>query len=113
MILRLAALVGSLSLSACALPPVLTVIGSTLAGTKAVYDFAHDVTTDTSHAIELACRDWAAKKALAESKPDATAAKASAISPWADKACDPSRPPPGDPIAAAVWIAGLAGQVTR
>jgi hypothetical protein len=114
-----AVIAGAGILSGCLAPAVVTEIAAGISGAKAVYDVAGILTTASSDAINAACQQWAVTRAAATARigdgvvPHAPAAQATDTMPWLDATCSPSAPAPADPIAAAVWLAGLAGRIDQ
>lgn len=106
----------ALLLCTVALPGCVPVLAG-ISASKAIYDTVHEVTTATSGAIKVACADWDIRKATAAQRvtdgvvPIAKAQQAADLAPWLNATCDPHAPAPADPLAAAVWVAGLAGRV--
>ena len=92
-------------------------VGAIVAGMKASYDFAGEITTGTSAALKAQCVVWnnESKKAdarVADGTSTAAGAKgASALRPYLDATCDPNAPPPADPAGAVIWVAGLTLRV--
>jgi hypothetical protein len=107
-----ALLVGAVS--ACA---PLTATMATIAAGKAVYDEIGAVAAENAVIIQAACKRWDAKYTVATQKvaaggvSQAGAAKLSALALTVKTACDPSNPPPSDPLLTAVWLVGICDQV--
>lgn len=68
------------------------------------YELAGKVTAGAAQGLEIACRELIAKEAALYAKGED--GKVAAVEQWsgASAFCDPSNPPPSDPIAAAFWI---------
>lgn len=116
-LVRVGAILGALVTSACALPAALTTMGAVTGGVTGVYMAWHQANEDLSRAIIQGCLIWERKKAAAQTRvsdgvaPAGAGKKVETIALWADAACNPNNPPPGDPLATTVWLIGLADQV--
>jgi hypothetical protein len=113
-LLRLAAALLVSTQTGCA---ALTAVGAGVAGVKAVYDFTREASSGLGQAIITACHEWELAKAAADARrdlgavPQDKAARLSIVEAYAAAACNPANPPPGDPLATAIWLGGLAVQV--
>lgn len=68
------------------------------------YQLASQVQSGIAQGIEIQCRALIAKEAALQAQ--GQGAKVAATEEWsgASAFCDPSNPPPSDPIAAAFWL---------
>jgi hypothetical protein len=109
----------AVSLSGCLAPAVVAEISGAVAGAKATYDVIGLITSADASAIISACQEWRVTSAASTARiqdgvvPADKAKTAKDTSPWLDATCDPSAPPPKDPIAAAVWLATLSGRIDQ
>lgn len=80
-----------------------------------VYQTIAGVTHDTSEVVSESCVDWRRRRASVAAKiavaSPGQVQEASGIATWIDATCSPDAPPPKDPIAAAIWMAGLVARV--
>jgi hypothetical protein len=86
---------------------------ASVAGLKAGYDFAGEITAGSSSALKAQCLVWRQERTaidarLAAGTPsDQGSRSSSRLRPWLDQTCAPDAPPPADPAGAAIWLAGL------
>jgi hypothetical protein len=106
-----------LALSGCAGVPAAVLSG--LGAAASVYSVADKVTTAVDTSITTACAEYEKGKAAAGAVvgtglvASAASAKVTAIESFGDAACGSgSGPPSGDPLATAIWLGQLAGQIT-
>src|SRR5260370_336895 len=102
------------ALSGCAGVPAAVLGGLGSAGT--VYLTVDKLTEAASPYIAKACGEYEKAKAGADAAvagaivPKSAAARLAAIESFGDAAC--AKPPDGDPLATAIWLGQLAGQLT-
>jgi hypothetical protein len=107
----------ALALSGCAGVPAAVLSG--LGAAASVYSLADKITAAASPVIATACAEYEKGKAAAGAVvgtglvASAASAKVTAIESFGDAACGPgSGPPASDPLATAIWLGQLAGQIT-
>jgi hypothetical protein len=87
---------------------------SGLGAAASVYSVADKVIAAADSSITTACAEYEKSKAAAVVGTGlvatAASAKVSAIESFGDAAC--AQPPSGDPLATAIWLGQLAGQIT-
>jgi len=104
------------ALVGCAAAPAVL---SGLGAAASVYSVADKIAEAASPLITTACAEYQKGKAAGDATlaagivPTAASAKVTAIESFGDAACGSgSGPPPGDPLATAIWLGQLAGQIT-
>jgi hypothetical protein len=101
------------ALTGCAGAPA--VLGG-LGAAGSIYTAVDKATEAVSPVIATGCQDYQKGKAAADATvatgivPQSVAGKVTAIEQYGDAAC--ANPPSGDPLSTAIWLGGLAGQIT-
>jgi hypothetical protein len=101
------------ALSGCGGVPAMVIAGIGSAGS--VYTVVDKITEATSPLIAAACAEYEKRRAVADALTitgRVPSAKVAAIESFGDAACGSgSGPPSGDPLATAIWLGELAGQI--
>ena len=119
LILKERGMIGAIVLVFAAAPALSGCTGvpaAVLGGLGSAYVAVDKLTEAASPYIATACAEYAKAKAtagatvIAGAVSTAVAARLSSIESFGDAAC--ARPPAGDPLSTAIWLGGLAGQIT-
>ena len=109
-------LAAAAALAGCAAAPAVL---SGLGAVASVYSVADKITEAAGPVITTACAEYEKGKAAAGAVvatglvASTASAKVTAIESFGDAACGSgSGPPAGDPLATAIWLGQLAGQIT-
>jgi hypothetical protein len=100
-------------LSGCAAAPAVL---SGLGAAASVYSVADKIAAAIEPYVATACMEYEKGKAAADALtgaglvPSPAGIKVTAIESFGDAAC--ADPPSGDPLATAIWLGQLAGQIT-
>jgi hypothetical protein len=109
MIRSILALATCLALGGCTMPGI-TLATSLIGAGASGYTLATRISEDAAAGLVAQCRVW---KTGTRSAGDPKGERAAAVLSFGDEACEQvaaGNPPPGSPIATAMWLAAVEGQ---